>query len=208
MQSRFEHNGWVRREGFTIVELMIATLVFSTILLVITFGVMSFTKMYYKSVYMSATQHTARDISDAVTNAVKFGTGTPTGIFNDSVSGNSYFCTGGYVFVYQPGIQYKPSSTIGMYMQPVQGNGCSIPVSSTARRQLLASNMRVSYLSFSGTNDVYTLTLRIAYGDSDLLIPSSAASDERWDANTQCISGNGAEYCAVSGLIATATRRV
>lgn len=52
------------QEGFTVVELMIATLVFSVILTVITMGVLSFRNRYYKAVNASTTQNTTRTVID------------------------------------------------------------------------------------------------------------------------------------------------
>jgi len=43
------------QSGFTLVELMIATMVFSVILLVITYGVVRFTNSYYKGLNSSTT---------------------------------------------------------------------------------------------------------------------------------------------------------
>ena len=50
------------QSGFTIVELMIATLVFAMVLLVITVGVMSFTRAYYRGINQSNTQRVARAV--------------------------------------------------------------------------------------------------------------------------------------------------
>src|SRR5262249_25193419 len=81
-RARFTRRPDSRQAGFTIVELMVATLVFSTILIVITYGVLSFTRAYYNGVTNSTTQDTARNIISTISQAVEFnGSGinvTPT----------------------------------------------------------------------------------------------------------------------------------
>jgi prepilin-type N-terminal cleavage/methylation domain-containing protein len=67
-----------KSSGFTIVELMISTLVFSVILLVVTFGIVHFTNSYYRGINGSTTQDTARTIVDSVTQAIQFSSGTIT----------------------------------------------------------------------------------------------------------------------------------
>lgn len=196
-----------KQAGFTIVELMIATMVFSVILMVITVGVMYFTRNYYKGVYASMTQNAARDISDAVAQAVQFGSDDPIEYKYGSTT-NNYFCAGGYVFVFKLGEQYIVNSgTTGMYMQPMSGN-CDNSVlhpSSTAlaqRRQLLGDRMRVTYLNFEGANGLYTFDVRVAYGDDDLLSDNTGLGSD-----LQCNLGSGREYCAVAQYTSSVRQR-
>lgn len=56
--------------GFTIVELMIATVVFSVILILITTGIIQIGKAYYKGIIGSRTQETARKITDEVGRSI------------------------------------------------------------------------------------------------------------------------------------------
>ena len=189
-----------KQAGFTIVELMIATMVFSVILVVITVGVMYFTRSYYKGVYAGMTQSAARDITDAVTQAVQFGTGEPTGYTDSGSDTSGYFCAGGYVFVFDLGKQYdvNDSGTIGMYMQPMTMSTCALskeaPATAAApRRQLLGNHMRITFLKFDGADGLYSLDLKVAYGDNDLL-----SSNDGKGAELQCNIGSGSEYCAVA----------
>jgi prepilin-type N-terminal cleavage/methylation domain-containing protein len=183
--------------GFTIVELMVATMVFSVILVVITVGVMYFTRSYYKGVYAGMTQNATRDITGAVTQAVQFGTGEPSTYEYKDTDTGGYFCAGGYVFVFDLGKQYDVtnSGTSGMYMQPMTGS-CS--ESSTAganpassRRQLLGDRMRIAYLNFVGGDGLYSLDVKVAYGDDDVLLPAKGS-------DAQCNLGSGSEYCAIA----------
>lgn len=191
-QTRHANN----QAGFTIVELMIATMVFSVILVVITMGVMYFTHSYYKGVYATMTQNAARDISDSVVQAVQFGTGEPDTYVDTGDTSLSHFCAGGYVFVFKLGEEYETgnAATTGMYMQPMSGScDASVAPVSPLRRQLLGNHMRVAYLNFEGNAGLYTLDLKVAYGGSDLLSDPSGKGAE-----LQCNLGTGSQYCAVA----------
>lgn len=186
---------------------MIATAVFSTILVAITMGVIHFSAQYYKGVYGSETQNVARDISDQIANAVKFGAGelTTIPVTGASADGTDIaFCAGGYIFQTKLGQQYTGGSSTGFYIEPQTGSGCNSGDTSK-RKQLLAKNMRVAGLHFYETSQpgVYSLSLTIAYGDDDLL---SAKTDE--GGAVHCNSGFGSEYCAVSSLVTTVEKRI
>ena len=62
----------LRNKGFTIVELLIATAVFSFILLVVTTGIIRLGNMYYKGVISSRTQESIRNIVSETSSAIQF----------------------------------------------------------------------------------------------------------------------------------------
>lgn len=64
------------QSGFTIVELMIATVIFSLTLLLITLGLLRVTRTYYKGVTSDRTQQTTRAIMDEISQAIQFSGGT------------------------------------------------------------------------------------------------------------------------------------
>ncbi|HSX31885.1 MAG TPA: prepilin-type N-terminal cleavage/methylation domain-containing protein, partial [Candidatus Saccharimonadales bacterium] len=69
-----------RQQGFTIIELLIATLIFSMVLLLVTVGIMQVTRVYYKGVTESNTQNAARSIVDSISQAIQFDGGLVTPI--------------------------------------------------------------------------------------------------------------------------------
>src|SRR5687768_12937296 len=77
-----------KNSGFTIIELMIATVVFSTILLIITGGIVQIGKAYYKGVISARTQNTTRQLTDEVTRNLQFNRGK-------FVSSGIWRCVGG-----------------------------------------------------------------------------------------------------------------
>ena len=203
---------------------MIATAVFSTILVAITVGVIHFSSLYYKGVYTSETQNTARDISDEIANAVKFGVGEVVGIpMSDEEGGIPQkgdviaFCAGGYVFVTRLGQQYDgTSATTGLYMQTKGNNGCTADDVTAKRKQLLAKNMRVAAIQLyrtSGQANLYTFKITVAYapsndGDDDTTSVLTTTADPAFSGSVHCKPGAGSEYCAVSSLITTIEKRI
>lgn len=72
--SRLKTNN---QHGFTILELMIATMVFSVIFLATTTALLQIGKLYYKGVISGRTQETARGIMDQMSQQLQFGTDVP-----------------------------------------------------------------------------------------------------------------------------------
>lgn len=210
-----------RQEGFTVVELMIATLVFSVILTVITMGVLSFSNRYYKAVNASTTQNTTRTVIDTIGQAIQFGSAqvVPTD------PSKTYFCAGGNVFMFdstRPKYTGAPGQ-IGLYMAPMDGTvlaGSSCHTQSTSgARQLLGENMRLTNLEVVMTSPgVYNVSVAIAYGDNDLLcVPSlhgctAAANytnnDFKNQPSTTCRQITGSQFCATSKATTTVSKRL
>ncbi|MBL8121325.1 prepilin-type N-terminal cleavage/methylation domain-containing protein [Candidatus Saccharibacteria bacterium] len=210
---RTKHDVFKRSAGFTVVELMIATLVFSVILMVITFGVLSFTNRYYKGVNSSATQAAAQNIIDTLTQSVQFGAGAVD--LAGLGAAPPYFCAGGNRFVFDKGVKFTGAQT-GFYVGSQQ---LTCATASVTGRQLLGQNMRVANLDVTNVGaGFYTVDVTVAYGDDDLLCapvsdPGSCASPATmvgfWDKpDMTCKPTNGTEFCAVSRLTTSIEKRV
>jgi prepilin-type N-terminal cleavage/methylation domain-containing protein len=63
----------LNKKGFTLLELMIATVVFSTILLATTTVLIQLGRMYYKGVIISRTQEVTRNVADEISQQLQFG---------------------------------------------------------------------------------------------------------------------------------------
>lgn len=196
--------------GFTIVELMVATLVFSVILVVVTSGILFFSKNYYRGASSSNVQATSRRIAEVITQNIQFSNATvslpasgPT-----TIGDVKQFCAGGYVFVFREGAMYSKGSSLttnpGLYMRPMLSSGTCAPLSDdqlTGGQQLLGDRMRLTYLTLTGSDRVYTLSFKVAYGDDDMLTATTGDTVE-------CRPGRGSEYCSVSGLSVSVQKRV
>jgi prepilin-type N-terminal cleavage/methylation domain-containing protein len=195
-------------KGFTIIELLIATVIFSVILLIITGAIIQFSKIYYKGVISSRTQESARNIMSDVSGAVQF-----SGISNVSNTpppgpgGVGYICIGSKRYSYRLNVQVtgtqhaiiadSPATCAGAY-SPMVG---AIPAGSTAS-ELLGEGMQlvnIDVQQVAGSN-LYTIALHVAYGaDSDLVLP----------ARNECKALiQGGQFCAVIKLNATVAKRI
>ena len=214
----------IRSDGFTIVELMIATMVFSTILVFITTGVLYFSRAYYSSINRTNTQNTVRAIIASVSQGIQFA-GTPIATTADT--GSSYFCTGGNMYIFKPGVQYQGATATaanpGLYVVP-SPSGCGslagVNYNRPDAQQLLGKGMRVANLSVESIgSQLYTISLTLVYGDNDLLCaPQSVAGSctsstvlsngQLTTKDVTCRPKTGSQFCAVSPLNATVQRRV
>jgi len=215
---------------------MIATLVFSMVLMVIIYGVLSFTSDYYKGINTSSTQVTAQNAMDTITQAIQFSSGGTSPVTPGSVSAgqNGFFCAGSKAFVYTAGQEYDGSTPggsagWGLYTYSYSGAVCpsTPPALGLANgTELLGKNMRVTGASLTPSADwkTWTVTLKIAYGDSDLLCdtskpagttggclstdPQNALSAKVYGDKVVCRLTTGSQFCAVATLSTVAVQRV
>jgi len=203
--------------GFTILELMIAASVFAVILLVVAGGVISFTNDYYKGITSSKTQDVTRSIIDTLTQSIQFGKSVSTGL--SGPGGAQGICIDNTLYSYVIGQQVTDTSPNGAIHQAYHGliadsGGCgapSVPNSNAAlastRRELLGQHMRLSALSVSSAGTLYTIHVRVIYGDDDLLVPT-VGGGTNW-ANELCGGSiTGSQFCAVSDLTTTVKQRL
>jgi prepilin-type N-terminal cleavage/methylation domain-containing protein len=213
-----------RQAGFTIVELMIATLVFSMVLLVITYGVVHFTTDYYRGINNSTTQTATQNAIDSISQSIQFSAGGTT------ASDSTHFCAGGKVFMYDLGTEFTGTATStnrGLYEQDADAS-CSDPGTPSGGTELLGKNMRVADVSVQSDDATdptvpWQITLRIAYGDSDLLCSLAlngdtggcdssssnfAATDNFAADDMLCRSQIGSQFCSVVVLNTIAQQRI
>lgn len=206
-----------RAAGFTIIELLIATVVFSMVLILITVGVLSFTKSYYRGVNQSNTQSAARTVLENITQAIQF-SGDDVTTALPQTNGSRGVCVGNQRYSYLPGKQLwddgapnpalnqtkhvllldKPGSCAGLPALDVQA------ASIGSATELLQPRMRLSKLTIErvGVTELYQVTVRVVYGDDDLL--NNPTGD-----NASCkVSISGSQYCAQSELSATVKKRI
>jgi type II secretory pathway pseudopilin PulG len=212
--------------GFTIVELMIATSVFSLVLLVVSAGVLSFSRSYYHGVVVNNTQNITRNAMNEVVQSIQFSSGV-----NPIMSGSTTigYCIGGsrsYYFALNKQITSDSQNALVNGANCAGSNdtlknigGSSLAVISSAGlqqpRELLGSNMRLAKFSITPDQGLYRVELEVAYGDDDLLcIPGANDSCVALTPTNfvvgddlRCKAGVGSQFCAVVHLTsAVATR--
>jgi type II secretory pathway pseudopilin PulG len=200
--------------GFTIMELLISTIVFGVVLLVVTTAILQFTRVYYKGLTESNVQETARTIADSIAQGIQFNGGIVTNTAASPTPGSSYaFCIGDRQFSYQVGHQMTddtPAATQKRHaLVDTNVAGCpgqaAQPMSSgtVTGREMLAPNMRLARMEVTnvGTN-LYRISVKVVYGDDDLL-------DDPTTANARCKNIRaGTQFCAVSDITTTVVKRI
>ncbi len=213
-----------KQRGFTILELLIASSVFAVIMLIVAVGVIRFTNDYYGGVTDSKTQSAARSIMAAISQSIQFG-GNVTQLAGPG--GVAGLCVDNTLYAYNVGWQVIDSSPSVSNHQGyhglvvTMGNDCSggVPaaISNTLQapgtpglpagaRELLGQHMRLSVLGVTSYGDLFTIHIRVIYGDDDLLSPTLPAVPD-W-ASENCASQAGSQFCSISDLTTTVQRRL
>ncbi len=194
----------LNRRGFTIIELLIATVVFSVILLVITAAIVQFGKLYYRGIIQNRVQETARTISEDITQAIQFsGSGSTPLRTYDPVTKRGHICIGDrrYTFQYDRQLGEAPNKHV---LVQDQTSGCtggidldSVPAGVT---DLMGSGMWLAELDITDAgSELYRVTVRVAYGPEDVL----SADKKSCAVNVRV----GGQFCAVSDLTTIVTKR-
>jgi prepilin-type N-terminal cleavage/methylation domain-containing protein len=203
------------RKGFTILELLIATLVFSIVLMVIVACVIRFNKAYYKGTVSNTTQIVARNLIDDVVRTIEFNGGDIVPLYSGgNVRG---YCIGdSRRYSFYPGDEISGSlfhvlisdtfngcgpGTPALNMLTMPSNiATAIPPVNNGREQLY-TNMRISKFDITEAGGLYTVTVRVAFG-------SDSAFDFPTAPDAKCKEDTNLTYCAVSELTTTVRKRV
>ena len=186
------------QNGFTILELMIATTVFSTILLVCTYGLIQIGNTYYKGATIARTQSVARSIVDDIAYEIQYNSSTPL-----ITSGSPFaICIGPTQFFAK--LDSNVSGPNHALQFTKDGNtACDTP--SPGAKELLGDNMRLTEFSVTGlptgssVPDYYKIVVNVLYGETDLADTN--------DKNV-CKGGSGSQFCASAHLETTVRRRI
>jgi prepilin-type N-terminal cleavage/methylation domain-containing protein len=205
--------------GFTILELMIATIVFSIVLLLVTTGIIQIGKTYYKGVTQSRTQETARSIIDEISRGIQFSGEIVKPITPfDAVStpypqpGGKYgFCVNGVSYAYILDKQLAksisdPTDQVDKTLISYSGACVTFSVqdvTTTSGKELLGLGMRLTDLNIvENANGTYTITVGVATGERELFDPATPAI------SSSCTNETGKQFCALSKLTVTVQKRV
>lgn len=206
--------------GFTIIELLIATLIFSLVLLLITIGVITFTKVYYKGLNQAKTQTAVRTITENIGQAIQFSGGAVISPIGDGPNGSKGICVSGKRFSYLPGwqlVDVAPDENLKQSRHSLvldEAGDCATAQDVKANPQgteLLSVGMRLSKLTVEqiGATSSYRVTVRVLFGDNDLIYspsnnPAGAAAPDA----TCRLSFTGSQYCASAELSTIVTKRI
>lgn len=223
--------------GFTIVELMIATMVFSIILLLCSAGIIQIGRTYQKGIISARTQEITRSITEEVTQAIKFsggrvvelteiidpdGLGGPLGaVYGFCIDDQRY----SYVLDKQLTNNPTPEATQSKHVFVVdKETGCS---SSTSPQDLNTTGS----LDI-GSRELMGLSMRIDLGPATYVTatqpigPVKSGGSDLYQMNLRVVYGDqdvltsgasphncrsnyqGGQFCAISELITFTKKRV
>lgn len=183
-----------KQKGFTIIELLVATTVFSMVLVVALAGILRVTQLYYKGITASRTQEVARSLADELSESIKYSNNSIVIQSDPLVAGpevavsatndTNYFCVGPKRYTYAIDRQLKsaPDTSVKQKLHvlwvDVPVDGCRGPANlnsaepsppSDNGREILGENMRLARLEIipepSLGREAYTINLSVAYGD-------------------------------------------
>lgn len=201
------------QQGFTILELMIATMVFSVILLVVAAGILSFTKQYVKGITTSKTQTVARAVMADVVQNIQF-SGGQIGAPN-TISGLSQQCIGNIAYYYQIGQQVDPTHH-GLIKDIGSCNPDGLhagPLDPATQHEMLGRGMRLAEFSIQpAATTGATVTISVVSGDNDLFIDGSGKNGTdagfSWSNDVRCRAGAGSQFCGISRLTTFVQTRI
>jgi prepilin-type N-terminal cleavage/methylation domain-containing protein len=189
----------VKQAGFTIIELMIATVIFTGIMIVLTFGVIQITHTYYKGITENKTQNVARNVITTINQALQFNGAFNTG--NGTINSLPYnwLCIGSSAqFTYALGYELTDGTLDSdqTHYALIQSSGCpGAGVNLSAGTELLDPSMRVSSLSVTALSSTLDqINLQVTYGDDALLTSPPTLP------TVSCLGGADEQFCTVSAL--------
>jgi prepilin-type N-terminal cleavage/methylation domain-containing protein len=147
--------------GFTIVELLISTVVFATLLLIISIAVIQFSRVYYKGVTETNTQEAARNVMDTISQAIQFSGGNISDTPSATVGTPQAFCVGNQQYSYVLGTELVDGGQHVLVSRDLAGcTSASAP--SLSGKEWLSPKMRLSKLEVKnvGTN-LYKISVRV-----------------------------------------------
>lgn len=198
--------------GFTIIELMVATSVFSIVLLLCSLGIIQVGRTYYKGIVTARTQERARAVSTSIGEAIKFGADyRPLSPAGDSLG----MCVGNSRYSWRLQRTLTDNSPApGRVPYVLVKDGCNGGTTSAQNlsgasvnvsEELMAPRMRLGALRVQNLGDgVYSITVTVMSGDNDMF--EDLDGDGNLDA---CRLGSGdSQYCVVSTLTTVVKKRV
>ena len=225
-------------KGFTIIELMIATAVLSTILLLVTVLMINIGNLYYKGINQARVQDNVRSITDEVVQHLQLGdTLVPADTDHHGPNGEHAYCIGSTRYTYFIGTQIDqpaPGSSAPVFQHVLwrddnpdpascDATGVNLTDSSptTGRHgaELIAPRSRLMQFAIDGTSP-YNISIGVAYGDDDLLCspvvtdsckrnaPPMTQFSDFAHGSLLCKDSDASQFCSTAGLDTTVVRRL
>jgi len=212
-----------QQQGFTILELLVSTAVFATVLLLCSMAIIQVGRMYYKGIIANRTQNAARSVVEDASQAVQFGSmsgsnfyrsGPPTTYSGITVKS---YCVGEVRYSYAPNTVALGTSSGRiphvLWKDKPGVNAVCTPLNLTianpggvSGQEMLGDAMRVvQFVLTQDTSNLYSIKLTVAYGGSNDVFDNTSGSPNY---NICASSSMGGQYCSVSIINTSAAKRL
>lgn len=202
-------NAQSNQNGFTILELMIATTVFSVLLVMVSVVMISIGGLYFKGINQSRVQGSVRAIIDEVSRHLELSKYAPqTG---HSIYGGIdvyAYCIGDTRYSYVIGHQIGDGVQHVLWRDAIDPNTCPTPPNLvngnvTDGVELIAPNSRLTMFPGPTVDTIspYDLTVGVAYGETDLLTAPSGPG-------VRCTNNSSRQFCASAYLDTLVLQRI
>lgn len=214
--------------GFTITELLVATAVFSAVLLLIIVGFTQIGRLFYKGVTVSQTRQTATQIQQAVSNDIRLSATAVTpvsyqcpagGCANGSTGTISAWCVGNHLYIPLTNNRvdlsaHDFSAKFGLIQAQLPGGACSggvyasTDVAAMKPVEMLGDDMRINWFDIEPTpnsSGVFTVSITVAYGEDAAFVNGTLFNQPN---PPQCRGiSTGSQFCSVAQLNTTVSNR-
>src|SRR5579863_2338083 len=208
--------------GFTIIELAIATLVFSVLLSICMTAFLSVGRLFVKGVNLSLTQQDARAVMDSIGSDIRFSNSKPV-LIGMSDPTNPYFCVGQHRYKFILGYHIQGSDTAANYglVREDVSSGCP-PLSTPGSNQveMLSNDMQLNDLHFGSqangfqcSGKLCTITINLLFWGADDTVftssnhandPSNPNNAALKDPDAHCFGNDlGSQFCASTSFTTT-----
>jgi prepilin-type N-terminal cleavage/methylation domain-containing protein len=215
--SRFtlKNNHAKSEAGFTIIELLIATAVFATVLVLCATAVVQVGQLFYKGVVSNRVQDTSRKVANDVIGAIQYGNSNLTHQ-KIAIAGGYAECVGSIRYTYLLATKSVGSgagqSPHVLWKDRIGASGaCSAsPVNMNspagAGEELLGSNMRITDFDITPlSGSSWQVKITVAYGATDDVFAVVSGVPDY----THCAQRKlGGQFCAISSITSYATERL
>jgi prepilin-type N-terminal cleavage/methylation domain-containing protein len=198
------------QKGFTIVELMIASAVFSAVLILISMALLSIGRSFQRGVIASRTQDAARSVANEISESVKLD-GKGVIVIQENNGGTTKgYCVGkkrySYVLTNHLTGEWNPAAgTTGHALVVDEVVGCTTSLmaqdfsgaATVSGRELLSQNMRLIDFTIQNIGGVYDISVTVAHTGGEDEIESIPDSDGYYFCDADSATS---QFCAVSNL--------
>lgn len=190
-----------KQNGFTIVELLIATSVFSVILLIMASGLLYIGKVYYRTVAQNKVQEASRSIIEDISRTIQFSGMSVS--FDPIDPMTKKLCAGNTIFLGHINQQVN-ASALQSGLTRTDGTCSAL---TPGGDELVPEGMFLHKLEIRehASSSSWEIELQLVSLPEGEIIPGSDLFDE---STGTCKGGPGAEFCATSSLKTTVKKRL